>query len=227
MLRHETDGTARVRPAAAALSGLAGPGVVAEIEECLRIIALNSRPPTASRTGRVARRGILVSTAVAVAAAVAVLFLLGTFPTAWIGPDPNSEPPPKEATSIHELDAEQIAGLLKRGRELIAAGDVSMARLVLKRAADAGNPSAALELGATYDPFVIRELTDPTPFERVAKLIGGAPRHDSDEAVPSRWWESLGWLVFSGVDVSVSDLSIAPDIAKAAKRLERLEDRER
>jgi hypothetical protein len=133
MLRHETDGTARVRPAAAALSGLAGPGVVAEIEECLRIIALNSRPPTASRTGRVTRRGILVSTAVAVAAAVAVLFLLGTFPTAWIGPDPNSErppkeePPPKEATSIHELDAEQIAGLLKRGRELIAAGDVSMA----------------------------------------------------------------------------------------------------
>jgi hypothetical protein len=114
---------------------------------------------------------------------VAVLFLLGTFPTAWIGPDPNSEPPPKEATSIHELDAEQIAGLLKRGRELIAAGDVSMARLVLKRAADAGNPSAALELGATYDPFVIRELTDPTPFERVAKLIGGAPHHDSDEAV--------------------------------------------
>ena len=233
MLQHETDGTARVRPAAAALSGRAGPGVVAEIEECLRVIALNSRPPTASRTGRVTRRGILVSTAVAVAAAVAVLFLLGTFPTAWIGPDPNSErppkeePPPKEATSIHELDAEQIAGLLKRGRELIAAGDVSMARLVLKRAADAGNPSAALELGATYDPFVIRELTDPTPFERVAKLIGGAPRHDSDEAVSSRWWESLGWLVFSGVDVSVSDLSIAPDIAKAAKRLERLEDRER
>ena len=227
MLRHETDGTARVRPAAATLSGLAGAGVVAEIEECLRIIALNSRPPTASRTGRVTKRGILVSTAVAVAAAVAVLFLLGTFPTPWIGPDPNSEPPPKGATSIHELDAEQIAGLLKRGRELIAAGDISMARLVLKRAADAGNPSAALELGATYGPFVIRELTDPTPFERVAKLIGGAPRHDSDEAVSSRWWESLGWLVFSGVDVSVSDPSIAPDIAKAAKRLERLEDRER
>ena len=124
---------------------------------------------------------------------------------------------------MHQLDPEQIAGLLKRGGELIAAGDVSLARLVLKRAAEAGNASAALELGATYGPFVIRELTVPAPLERGARLIG-APRHDSDEAVSSRWWGSPGWLAFSGMDVSVSDMSIAPDIEMAGSWYQKAKD---
>jgi TPR repeat protein len=156
--------------------------------------------------------GIFVCAAAAVAAALGGhLLLLGTFI------------PPKEATSMHQLDPEQIAGLLKRGGELIAAGDVSLARLVLKRAAEAGNASAALELGATYGPFVIRELTVPAPLERGARLIG-APRHDSDEAVSSRWWGSPGWLAFSGMDVSVSDMSIAPDIEMAGSWYQKAKD---
>lgn len=159
-----------------------------------------------------ARRGIFVCAAAAVAAAVgSYLMLLGTFPTAWFATGPHSETPPKEVTSKHQLDPEQIAGLLKRGGELMAAGNISLARLALKRAAEAGNASAALELGATYDPFVTKELTDPTPLERNAKLIGGAPRQDSDETVSTRWWGSLGWLA----DISPSDMSIAPDIGMA------------
>ena len=56
---------------------------------------------------------------------------------------------------MHQLNSEQIAALLRRGSELIAAGDISVARLVLKRAAEEGDASATCELGATYDPFVI------------------------------------------------------------------------
>ena len=48
--------------------------------------------------------------------------------------------------------------LLKGGKDLIASGDISAARLMLKRAADANDAEAALALAATYDPFVLREL---------------------------------------------------------------------
>ena len=167
-------------------------------------------------------RGIFVCAAAAVAVVVGGHLLL--FPTAWIATDPHSETPPKEATSMPQLGPDQIADLLKRGGELIAAGNISLARLALKQAAEAGNASAALELGATYDPFVVKGLTDPAPLERDAKLIGGAPRHDSDETVSLRWWGPPGWLAFSGVDVSVSDMSIAPDIGMATSWYQRAKD---
>jgi len=57
-----------------------------------------------------------------------------------------------------QVDQERIAVLLKRGKELLANGDVSAARITLKRAADANDAEAALALASTYDPFVLREL---------------------------------------------------------------------
>ena len=57
-----------------------------------------------------------------------------------------------------QVDQEKIAVLLKRGKELLANGDVSAARITLKRAADANDAEAALALASTYDPFVLREL---------------------------------------------------------------------
>ena len=57
-----------------------------------------------------------------------------------------------------QVDQETIAVLLKRGKELLANGDVSAARITLKRAADANDAEAALALASTYDPFVLREL---------------------------------------------------------------------
>jgi hypothetical protein len=57
-----------------------------------------------------------------------------------------------------QLDREEIAVFLKRGKELIATGDLAAARLVLKRAADANDVEATLALAATYDPYVLREL---------------------------------------------------------------------
>ena len=46
----------------------------------------------------------------------------------------------------------------RRGQDFLTAGDFASARLLFKRAADAGNAEAALALGSTYDPAVIKQL---------------------------------------------------------------------
>ena len=71
-----------------------------------------------------------------------------------IAAEPPIAPPPAQ----RKLDQEEIAVLLKRGKDLIANGDLAAARLVLQRAANANDAEAALALGATYDPFVLRAL---------------------------------------------------------------------
>jgi hypothetical protein len=50
------------------------------------------------------------------------------------------------------------ASLVLRGKELLQNGDFSSARLILQRAADAGDADAALALGSTYDPTVLAQL---------------------------------------------------------------------
>jgi hypothetical protein len=67
-------------------------------------------------------------------------------------------PPISPTPAQRQLDREEITVLLKRGKDLIANGDLAAARLVLQRAAEANDAEAALALGATYDPFVLREL---------------------------------------------------------------------
>jgi TPR repeat protein len=49
--------------------------------------------------------------------------------------------------------------LLERADALIASGDVAAARLALRRAADAGDPRAAMTLGGTYDPALLEKLS--------------------------------------------------------------------
>jgi hypothetical protein len=60
--------------------------------------------------------------------------------------------------AIHHLDPNEIASSLRRGDALIASGDVAAARLVLRRAADAGDARAAMTLAETYDPAVLEKL---------------------------------------------------------------------
>jgi hypothetical protein len=57
-----------------------------------------------------------------------------------------------------QIDRDEIAVLVKRGREFVATGDLAAARLMLRRAAEASDADAALALAATYDPAVLREL---------------------------------------------------------------------
>ena len=73
----------------------------------------------------------------------------------WVAPTTAATEP--KANAIRPLDPEEIAALLKRGDELIASGDLGAARLVLRRAAEAGNARAAFALAGTYDPIVLEK----------------------------------------------------------------------
>jgi hypothetical protein len=55
-------------------------------------------------------------------------------------------------------DNEDIATLLARGRTYLTNGDVSTARLAFRRAAEGGDAQAALALGGTFDPLVLKSL---------------------------------------------------------------------
>ncbi|CCD99534.1 conserved hypothetical protein [Bradyrhizobium sp. STM 3809] len=61
-------------------------------------------------------------------------------------------PPPAPA---RRLDPDELAGIMKRAKGLLAAGDIPSARLLLERAAEAQEPAAALMLAQTYDPHVL------------------------------------------------------------------------
>jgi TPR repeat protein len=60
--------------------------------------------------------------------------------------------------AIHRLDPSEIASSLRRGNDLIASGDIAAARLVLRRAANAGDAHAAMTLAGTYDPVILEKL---------------------------------------------------------------------
>src|SRR6266436_1805527 len=91
--------------------------------------------------------------------------------------------PPVASSPARRLDADELAALMKRAKGLIAIGDIASARLLLERAADAQEASAALLLAQTYDPAVLgpqdtRSITpDPaaarTWYQKAAQL--GSP----------------------------------------------------
>jgi TPR repeat protein len=70
-------------------------------------------------------------------------------------PQAAAVPDPRPSNS---LPSDEIASLLKRGRDLIAAGDIASARLVLTHVADAGSAEAAFTLAGTFDPTVLASL---------------------------------------------------------------------
>ena len=76
---------------------------------------------------------------------------------ATLEPRPVVAPPPPGPAQL-QLDQEEIDWLIKRGHQILSSGDIPPARLMLRRAALAGSGRAALELGGTYDPMVLREI---------------------------------------------------------------------
>jgi TPR repeat protein len=63
---------------------------------------------------------------------------------------------PVAAPPARKFDPDELATLMNRAKILVAAGDISPARLLLERAAEAQEPTAALMLARTYDPDVLR-----------------------------------------------------------------------
>jgi TPR repeat protein len=73
---------------------------------------------------------------------------------------PPQPQPTRTATAVilRHLDREEIVNLLKRGQLALDNGDIAAARLLLRRAAEAGDAPAAMALAATFDPRVLRQL---------------------------------------------------------------------
>jgi hypothetical protein len=84
------------------------------------------------------------------------------------------EPVPvtRDAAPVRRIDPEELAALLKRAKSLLAIGDITSARLLLERAADAQEAEAALMLAGTYDPQVLgsQDLRSVTPDPAAARL---------------------------------------------------------
>jgi hypothetical protein len=75
------------------------------------------------------------------------------------------------APTAGRLDPDELATLMTRAKGLLAAGDVPSARLLLERAADAREPTAALLLAQTYDPAVLgtRDARNIVPDPALAR----------------------------------------------------------
>ena len=66
--------------------------------------------------------------------------------------------PPEERRSVTTMTSDEMGSLLKRGRALVAAGDIASARLILTRLADAGSTDACLALAGTFDAAVLADM---------------------------------------------------------------------
>jgi TPR repeat protein len=73
------------------------------------------------------------------------------------------------------MRAEDVTLMVDRGRTLFEAGDVAAARLFFRRAANAGDPGAAVAMGATYDPEILTQ-----------RFIRGI---EADAQEAQRWYE--------------------------------------
>jgi len=113
--------------------------------------------------------------------ATAIMAAPTTAVTAPVGTDSTGTRPSGTSNSqattapLRRLDREEIANLLARGEEFVAAGNLGPARLALRRAAEAGDPRAAFVLATTYDPILLG----------TRRVIGVAP----DIAMARAWYE--------------------------------------
>jgi hypothetical protein len=86
--------------------------------------------------------------------------------------EPRAPAPP---APVAQLTPDEIALLRKQADDYIASGDFAGARVVLERAADADDASAAFTLAQTYDPAILARF----------KVRGLAP----DNVKAARWYE--------------------------------------
>ena len=82
---------------------------------------------------------------------------------------PSAMPAPPQAEVVRSLDSREVAALIKRGQDLLASGDIQSARLLLMRGAEARDARAALLVGTTYDPALLRQIGADGPLADAAQ----------------------------------------------------------
>jgi TPR repeat protein len=105
---------------------------------------------------------------------------------------------PQRGTERRELrlDGEEIAIMIKRAKDLLGNGDVAAARLLLRRAAEAGSAEGAFTLGATFDPVSLQRLG----------AIGAVP----DLAKARQWYQRAAELGSNAASQQLAGLGNAP-----------------
>ncbi len=166
-----------------------------------QIKAVGAQPlqlrPTLSQTAEV-----LAPVAKSRPVAVATADAEAVTPVAVTAPKPAAAvvttPAPSEHASVRRplrLDSEEIAILVKRGNDLLADGDIAAARLLLRRAAEAGSAEGALALGTTFDPIALQRL--------------GAIGAVADLAQARRWYQRAAELGSSAASQQLAGLADA------------------
>ena len=102
--------------------------------------------------------------------------------------------PPQRAVDRRSLQlvSDGIAILIKRGKDLLADGDLAAARLLLRRAAEAGSAEGAFALGTTFDPVALQRLG----------AIGAVP----DLAQARQWYQRAAELGSSAASQQLAGL---------------------
>lgn len=98
--------------------------------------------------------------------------------TAAVAPqvEPAPSAPPRAAKALSPEQKQTVEMLMSKGEENIAGGQVNVARLFYKRAADMGWAPGAMALAATYDA---------AELERIGKVVGIQP----DPKLAKQWYE--------------------------------------
>jgi hypothetical protein len=166
----ENDGSARV-PAA--------PRSPPEVNKTQRL----DESVATARQPRVAQRPSAESRSDAVpggALPLSTVTVASIAPTA--APAAREAHPPVEAMNFvsRHIERSELDAMLERANDFIKSDDLSSARLLLRRAAEAGDARAAFTLAGTFDPNVLKELglRDSVPdlsqarlwYDRAAKL---------------------------------------------------------
>src|SRR6266436_9895920 len=91
--------------------------------------------------------------------------IVSAYHTALQSQPPAARTGNEAAAPSKTLDAETLAALMTRAKGLLALGDIAAARLLLERATNAQDASAAFLLAQTYDPAVlgVRDTRSITP----------------------------------------------------------------
>jgi hypothetical protein len=116
--------------------------------------------------------------------------------TAPSAAETSAMPAPAQQTNDRRplrLDSEEIAILVKRGNDFLANGDFAAARLLLRRAAEAGSAEGAFTLGTTFDPVVLQRLG----------AIGATP----DLAEARQWYQRAAELGSSAASQQLAGLA--------------------
>jgi hypothetical protein len=100
--------------------------------------------------------------------------IVSAYHTALQSQAPAARTANEAAAPSKTLDAETLAALMTRARSLLALGDIAAARLLLERAANARDATAAFLLAQTYDPAVLRVRDTLVPQGRQLWLGGRA-----------------------------------------------------